>query len=62
MFNFCEFTYEAYEAGASGSIHARWANIVFFYPIVQKKKVTLGPLFRSKNDENRACVTKKCFR
>ena len=24
----------------------------------RSKKVTLGPLFRSKNDENRACVTK----
>ena len=31
--------------------------LVFFYPIGQKKD-TLGPLFRSKNDENRACVTK----
>ena len=44
-------------AGANKSICARWANIVFCLPI-GKKKVTLGPLFRSKNDENRACVTK----
>ena len=43
--------------GANGFILARWASIVFLYPIGQKK-VTLGPLFRSKNDENRACVTK----
>ena len=27
----------------------------------RSKKVTLGPLFRSKNDENRACVTKRKF-
>ena len=44
--------------GAQEFMCARRANIVFFYPI-GKKKVTLGPLFRSKNDENRACVTKK---
>ena len=37
-----------YEAGTNGSIRAHWANIVFSYPISQKK-VTLGPLFRSKN-------------
>ena len=47
-------------AGENAFILARWANIVFFYPIGQKK-VTLGPLFRSKNDENRVCVTKKNF-
>ena len=39
---------------------ARRTNIVFFYRIGQKK-VTLGPLFSSKNDENRACVTKNMF-
>ena len=44
--------------GAIGFILTSWANIVFYCPIGQKK-VTLGPLFRSKNDENRACVTKK---
>ena len=32
----------------------------FFYPI-GPKKLTLGPLSRSKNDENRACVTKYLF-
>ena len=32
-------------------------NMVFFYPIGQKE-VILGPLFRSENDENRACLTK----
>ena len=47
-------------AGANKSICARWANIVFFHPIGQKQ-VTLGPLFRSKNDEYRACVTKIDF-
>ena len=47
-------------AGPNGFILARWANIVFFYPI-GKKKVTLGPLFRSKNDKNRACITKNIF-
>ena len=47
-------------AGANESIRARWANILFFHPIGQKK-VTLGPLFRSENDENRACVSKKIF-
>ena len=47
----------ALEAGASGSICTRWANIVVFYPISQKKD-SLGPLFRWKNDKNRACVTK----
>ena len=31
---------------------------IFFYPI-GRKKVTSRLLFRSKNDENRACVTKK---
>ena len=31
-----------------------------FYPI-GKKKVNLEPLFRSKNDENRACVIKMKF-
>ena len=25
------------------------------------KKVTLGPLFRPKTDENRACVTQNCI-
>ena len=38
-------------------LHPSGKYIVYFYPIGQKK-VTLGPLFRSKNDENRACVTK----
>ena len=47
-------------AGAQESLCARRTNIVFLYPI-GKKKVTLGPLFRSKNDENRACVTKTNF-
>ena len=42
-------------AGAHGFFCARRANIVFFYSI-GKKKVTLRPLFRLKNDENRACV------
>ena len=36
------------------------SNIVYIYPIGQKK-VTLGLLFRSKNDENRACVAKIYF-
>ena len=44
-------------AGENGFILARWANIVFFYPI-GKKKVTLRPFFRSKDGKNRACVTK----
>ena len=47
-------------AGVNGFILARWANIVFFYPIGQQK-VTLEPLLRSKNDENRACVPKILF-
>ena len=34
-------------AGANGFISARWANIVFFY-LIGQKKVTLGPIFRSK--------------
>ena len=34
------------------------ANIIFLYPI-SKKKVTLGSVFRSKNDENRVRVIKK---
>ena len=41
-------------AGENGFIFARWANIVFFYPIGQKK-VTAGPLFRPRNE----CVTKR---
>ena len=47
-------------AGENEFILARWANMLFFYPIGQKK-FTLGPLFRSKHDENRACVTKNKF-
>ena len=37
-------------AGENGFILARWTNIVFFF-ILSVKKVTLGPLFWSKNDE-----------
>ena len=44
-------------AGAQGFLCARRANMVFFIQSV--KKVTLGPLFRSENDENHSCVTKK---
>ena len=29
-----------------------------FFSHRSKKKVTLGPLFRLKNEENRGCVTK----
>ena len=32
-----------------------------FFFIQSVKKVTLGPFFRSKNDENCACVTKNHF-
>ena len=35
---------------------ARRANIVFY--LIGQKKVTLGPLFTSENDKNRACVIK----
>ena len=28
---------------------------------IKSKKVTLGPLLRSKIDENRVCITKKVF-
>ena len=39
-----------------------FANYTAKYFFVQSvKKVTLGPLFRSKNDENGACVTKYIF-
>ena len=49
-------------AGTNESIRTRWANSVFSSN--RSKKITLGPLFRSENDENRACVTKKniCIR
>ena len=56
-------------AGANGFIS--WANIVFFIQSVNTDliksigdftKVTLGPLFRSKNDENCACITKNINR
>ena len=46
-------------AGAKGSFCARRANIIFFIQSV--KKSHFRTLFRSKNAENRACVTSTNF-